>query len=104
LQSNLSTRKKILELKKLKEEIRKSRQGDLGKFNPLVEQDKREQTVKDDIEEVIKRSGNESLMTLFKGLDTETKNLMARLVVEERGRKTPYQEAIVKVLKEQLAK
>ena len=104
LQSNLSTRKKILELKKLKEEIRKSRQGDLGKFNPLVEQDKREQTVKDDIEEVIKRSGNESLMTLFKGLDTETKNLMARLVVEERGRKTPYQKAIVKVLKEQLAK
>jgi len=104
LQSNLSTRKKILELKKLKEEIRKSRQGDLGKFNPLVEQDKREQTVKDDIEEVIKRSGNESLMTLFKGLDTETKNLIARLVVEERGRKTPYQKAIVKVLKEQLAK
>jgi len=104
LQSNLSTRKKILELKKLKEEIRKSRQGDLGKFNPLVEQDKREQTVKDDIEEVIKLSGNESLMTLFKGLDTETKNLIARLVVEERGRKTPYQKAIVKVLKEQLAK
>ena len=104
LQSNLSTRKKILELKKLKEEIRKSRQGDLGKFNPLVEQDKREGAVKEDIEEVIKLSGNENLMTLFKGLDSETKNLIARLVVEERGRKTPYQKAIVKVLKEQLAK
>jgi len=104
LNANLGVKKTILELKKLKEEIRKSRQGDLEKFNPLVEQDKREQTVKDDIEEVIKLSGNESLMTLFKGLDTETKNLIARLVVEERGRKTPYQKAIVKVLKEQLVK
>jgi len=43
-------------------------------------------------------------MTLFKGLDSETKNLMARLVAEERGRGTSYQKAIVKVLKEQLAK
>ena len=104
LDANLGVKKTILELKKLKEEIRKSRQGDLEKFNPLVEQDKREQTVKDDIEEVIKLSGNESLMTLFKGLDRNKKNLIARLVVEERGRKTPYQKAIVKVLKEQLAK
>jgi len=104
LQSNLSTREKILNLKKLKEEIRKLRQGDLGKFNPLVEKDKQEDTVKSDIEEVIKLSGNESLMTLFKGLDSETKNLMARLVAEERGRGTSYQKAIVKVLKEQLAK
>jgi len=104
LDANLGVKKTILELKKLKEEIRKSRQGDLGKFNPLVEQDKREGAVKEDIEEVIKLSGNENLMTLFKGLDSETKNLIARLVVEERGRKTPYQKAIVKVLKEQLAK
>ena len=43
-------------------------------------------------------------MTLFKGLDKNTKNLMARLVAEERNNGTPYQKAIVKVLKKQLAK
>lgn len=36
LDANLGVKKTILELKKLNEEIRKSRQGDLEKFNPLV--------------------------------------------------------------------
>ena len=104
LDANLGVKKTILELKKLKEEIRKSKQGVSGKLDTLVEQDEREETVKNDIEEVIKLSGNEGLMTLFKGLDKNTKNLMARLVAEERNNGTPYQKAIVKVLKKQLAK
>ena len=104
MDANLGVKKTILELKKLNEEILKLKRGDLGKFDTLVEQDEREETVKNDIEEVIKLSGNEGLMTLFKGLDKNTKNLMARLVAEERSNGTPYQKAIVKVLKEQLAK